>query len=89
LLSGDTTAANAGPPFESVETIWQRFRTNDPSAFAVSAKDIVNWHEFQAQDSERQTQWFAAAFHLQRLLTLRPDDVSLTQRLTRAKEHLR
>jgi WD40 repeat protein len=87
-LSGDTTPAEARPPSGSVEAIGQRFDTNCPSAFAVSAQDIANWHEFQARDSERQAQWFAAAFHLQRLLALRPDDLSLPQRLTHAKEYL-
>jgi hypothetical protein len=43
----------------------------------------------EAQDSELQAQWFAAAFHLERLLSLRPADQSFTQRLARAKEHWR
>ena len=83
LLASDTTSGDAA------ETLWQQFRTNYPAEFAVSPEEIANWHEFQAQDSELQAQWFAEAFHLDRLLALRPGDVSLTQRLARAKAHLR
>jgi WD40 repeat protein len=92
LLSNDTAPASAGTPApspESQETLWQRLRTHHAADFAISPAELAAWHEFEAQDSELQGQWFAAAFHLQRLLSLQADDLSLIQRLARAKENLR
>jgi hypothetical protein len=42
-----------------------------------------------AEQSELEQQWFAVAFHLQRLLSLRPGDSSLGERLARAENHLK
>jgi WD40 repeat protein len=92
LLSSGAAPAIAetpAPPSESLETLWQRFRTHYAADFAVSPAELTAWHEIEAQDSELQGQWFAAAFHLERLLSLQADDPSLTQRLACAKEHLR
>jgi WD40 repeat protein len=92
LLSSGAAPAAAGtpaPPSESLETLWQRFRTYYAADFAASPAELTAWHEVEAQDSELQGQWFAAVFHLERLLLLQADDPSLTQRLARAKEHLR
>jgi dipeptidyl aminopeptidase/acylaminoacyl peptidase len=92
LLSGGATPGVArpqAPSSESLETLWQRFRTQYPADFAASPEEIAGWHEFQARDSELQAQWFAAAFHLEHLLPLRSGDSSLIQRLAHAKERLR
>jgi len=51
-------------------------------------KEMAAWHEFQANDSENRRQWSAAAFHLERLLSIRPDDRSLVERLTRARRQI-
>jgi hypothetical protein len=92
LLSIGVAPAAAGTPAqpaESLETLWQRLRTHYAADFTTSPQEITAWHEFEAQDSELKAQWFAAAFHLERLVALRSGDPSLTQRLARAKEHLR
>jgi WD40 repeat protein len=89
LLSSGTAAGPPAPPSESLEILWQRLRTHYAADFAISPAEITAWHEFEAQDSELQAQWFAAAFHLERLLSLQADNPSLTQRLARAKENLR
>jgi tetratricopeptide (TPR) repeat protein len=39
------------------------------------------WHQQQAAQAEKDGEWFAAAFHLQRLRLDRPEDPSLLQRL--------
>jgi WD40 repeat protein/serine/threonine protein kinase len=92
LLSSGAAPAAAGtsaPPTESLEKLWPRLRTQYAADFAISPAELTAWHEFEAQDSELQGQWFAAAFHLEHLLSLQADDPSLTQRLARAKANLR
>jgi WD40 repeat protein len=89
LLSGDTTSRAAQQPGSpSMEALWQQFRNQYPAEFAVSPEEIAAWHELQAQDSELQARWFAAAFHLEHLLPLRAGDPSVSQRLARAKKQL-
>ena len=61
---------------------------NDPADFATAPEEIAAWHEFEAQDSESQGQWSAAAFHLQHLMALRPGDKSLAGRLARARDQV-
>jgi WD40 repeat protein len=46
------------------------------------------WREQQAADAEAGGQWFAAAFHLGRLIHERPADPSLYARRVRADAHL-
>ena len=90
LLSIDTTSGAAGSPAsESLEDLWQQFRTQYPADFTTSPEEIAAWHELQAEDSELQAQWFAAAFHLEHLVPLRPGDTAISQRLAQAKDHLR
>jgi WD40 repeat protein len=91
LLSGNTVnlpGQSPALPSESLETTWQRLRTAYPDQFAISMEEIAAWHEFQASDSENRRQWSAAAFHLERLLSIRPGDQSLVERLTRARSQI-
>lgn len=74
---------------ESISSLWLRLRKGYPADFTATTGQIAAWHAFQAEVSELQHQWFAAAFHLQRLLALRPDDRSLTERLAHAQELLK
>ena len=85
LLSDD-----AGSPAtsESLKSLWQQVRTNDASQFSTSREQLLTWHELQAEDSERHAQWSAAAFHLQRLLSLGSAEASVTQRLASVRGHL-
>jgi WD40 repeat protein len=92
LLSGTTVAPPGeaiSPPSESLEALWRQLQTRYPSGFATSAEEIANWHEFEAEESELEQHWFAADFHLRRLLSMRPGDSSLTERLARVRARLR
>jgi WD40 repeat protein len=89
LLSGSL----GGPSAEtrqrssaSLENVWQHLRAKYPADFTVSPAEITLWHEFQADESEQEHQWFAAAFHLKRLSSMHPDDLALAARLARAKD---
>jgi tetratricopeptide (TPR) repeat protein len=45
-----------------------------------SARETLTWHTQQAAQAERGQQWFAAAFHLNRLIQQRPGDADLLYR---------
>ena len=92
LLSANAVAlaGEPGPPrSESLETLWRSLREQYPAGFAASAHEISRWHECEAEHSEHDKQWFAAAFHLRQLLALQPGDSSLNERLMRAEAHLK
>jgi len=46
------------------------------------------WHREQATECEKQSNWFAAAFHLRRLVTLEPNDTDVKVRLTFAEKKI-
>jgi WD40 domain-containing protein len=48
----------------------------------------TQWAEQQADAAEKAGDWFAAAFHLQQLIRLRPDDADLKERLRAANAKL-
>jgi tetratricopeptide (TPR) repeat protein len=50
--------------------------------------DLRRWHLTQAADAEAVKDWFAAAFHLSRLVEKGPDDVELLRRLATAHANL-
>jgi WD40 repeat protein len=92
LLSGNTTTLPGkpgSPHSESLEVLWQRLRSQYPSGFATSSEEIASWHEFEAEESELEQQWFGAAFHLQQLLSIRPNNPALIDRLARAQQPLK
>jgi WD40 repeat protein len=74
---------------ESLGALWDQLRERSPASFAASGEEVARWHELMAEQSELEQQWFAVAFHLQRLLSLRPGDSSLGERLARAENHLK
>jgi hypothetical protein len=53
------------------------------------ARPDPDWHDEQAGRAEQALDWFAAAFHLRRLVALRPNDPEALRRLTAAVKHLR
>jgi WD40 repeat protein len=61
--------------------------------FLTRLNDIgtrLRWHRGEAQESETKQQWFAAAFHLRRLIDAKEADVEQLQgRLKRCEERLR
>jgi len=91
VLSGDLIAPLASEldSKEPLALAWQRLRATYPLSFAASSGKMAAWHESQAQESEREGQWGAVAYHLQRLAALRPLNDSLEQRLERAQQRLR
>jgi hypothetical protein len=46
-----------------------------PLAQLCSADEVLAWHRRQAEGSERAPHWFAAVFHLNRLIDLQPGNV--------------
>jgi hypothetical protein len=91
FLSGDTVTPEGVSPEQqlaSLQALWQRLRASYPSAFTVSTEQIVAWHEFQARESELAEKWFAAKFHWQQLLTLRPGDQAFAEHLKHAQDRL-
>jgi WD40 repeat protein len=88
LLSGETTDL-APLQSESPEITLRQLRTKYPSDFTTTAREIAAWHEFEAEASEHEEQWFAVAFHLKRILLIQPDDPSLLKRLANAEKQLK
>jgi hypothetical protein len=74
---------------ESLETTWKQLRSRYPSSFDVSTEEIEKWHEFQAEVSDDQKQWLAEAFHLKRLLALRPNDEAIFEKLATVNKLLK
>ncbi|MDB6121940.1 MAG: repeat-containing protein [Pedosphaera sp.] len=72
---------------ESIKISWQQLRTKYPDDFKTTGQEIAAWHEFEAESSEIEKHWFAAAFHLKQLLSMRPGDQSLLERLNRVNKH--
>jgi WD40 repeat protein len=91
LLSGTSgpLASGPAPKQEPPELIWQQLASKYPFDFTVSSEQVAGWHEFQAAECEQNEKWFAAVFHLNQLILLRPGDQSLRQRLAQALEHLK
>jgi WD40 repeat protein len=91
LLAGDMITASgqlATLPEAPWSTYWKHLRERYSDEFTSSKEQIVAWHQFQARQSELEEEWFAAAFHLERLQAVSGEDPSLKQRLAQAKEHL-
>ena len=88
LSAGTVTSEHlVAAPAESLKTIWPRLRRAYPADFSTSEKEVAEWHQAQAEESEMDEQWFAAVFHLERLLARHPD-AALTKRLKCARAHL-
>ena len=51
--------------------------------------DLRQWHLAQADDAEAAKQWFAARFHLNRLLLTDPNNADLLRRRNEAEAHLK
>jgi WD40 repeat protein len=73
------------PASAVLQTEFRTLQAAYPSAFETSRDEIMSWHEFQAEQSEAEQDWFGATFHLEQLLALDPDSPSLTNRLLVAK----
>ncbi len=70
---------------QALRNQWTRLKGDYPDDFrAPSAAETESWHLAQAQACEAAEQWFAAAWHLGRLVALRPDRADLGGRQARA-----
>ncbi len=65
---------------EEVLTLFRRLVKDRVATSPSDAEITLKWHRFQAQASEMAANWFAAQFHLNRLVALEPDDRSLIRR---------
>ena len=59
-----------------------------PSGAAATEEEVVAEHRHAAEDSEEAGQWFAVAWHLERLLAANPGLVDLRRRRARADREL-
>ncbi len=73
---------------QSLQSLWLQLRAKYPAQFRVSSGELAAWYDCQARQCERDHDWFAAQFHLKRLLSLRPSDLSVADRLTVAERRL-
>jgi hypothetical protein len=68
---------------------WDLLRPKYPTDFALpSAEDLRTWHQRQVDDAEDQEDWFAAKWHLERLLLTDPRQESLVRRRDKANAKL-
>lgn len=77
--------ATASPAGESTPEIWRQLQLGGRSELAVSTQQIANWYEFEAEESDLEGNPQAASFYLARLLSIRPGDEALRERLARAR----
>ena len=92
FLSGrrfSPTTVKSSAHSESLKDTWQYLRAKHPESFSTSSDEVARWHEFQADDSESKDQWFAAVFHLERILSLHRGDQDIAERLAKARNHLK
>jgi hypothetical protein len=68
---------------------WERLRprlsSQSPTEDAAAS---LQWHKEQAVASELSKDWYAAAFHLARICTARPEDVTFRQRYVDARARM-
>jgi WD40 repeat protein len=62
---------------------------SDKAKLAKWAKPDPVWHLNQANESEKNNQWFAAAFHLRKLIEIEPSNVAAKKRLQVAENNLK
>jgi WD40 repeat protein/serine/threonine protein kinase len=68
-----------------LSNLWHSVREANPAARGIAANQPAWWHLHQAGQSERAGQWFAAEFHLSRLLDTPCDGPQTRQRLAHAR----
>jgi WD domain, G-beta repeat len=91
LLSGqqsDRTGSPLSLTKSALRELWEQLRQLYPADFATSPADIALWRQLEAAASEKAGQWFAARFHLERMIEANPADASLRERQARAQTKL-
>jgi Flp pilus assembly protein TadD len=79
LDAGDITHALGGRDWESRRQDLEK-RGGPPSQIHHSPEPPMTWHLREAASSEEAGQWFAARWHLDRLIAARPEDGALYAR---------
>jgi WD40 repeat protein len=82
---GDAAPLQVG---QSLQSLWLQLRAKYPFQFRVTREELAAWHDSQARGCELDHDSFAARFHLKCLLSLRPKDKSVAERLALAERHL-
>ncbi len=69
-------------PFEPgmLRTEWQRLRQQYPASFVTSPDEIAAWRRRQVEECEGAGQWFAAVWHLGKLIEAEPAQVDYRRR---------
>ncbi len=89
LLAGrrlDRTDAEIALAASELAEEWRRLRDPGSDARPAAPRTLIAWHRREARQLEASHQGAAAAWHLARLLLLRPGDPSLALRLSAACE---
>jgi WD40 repeat protein/Tfp pilus assembly protein PilF len=73
---------------DALGAAYQALRSKDPVAFASTPAQARAWHQREVAESEREGQWFAAAWHATRLLDVEPNNATLYYRRARAHVQL-
>jgi WD40 repeat protein/serine/threonine protein kinase/tetratricopeptide (TPR) repeat protein len=60
--------SGASVPFRAERADWEKLQKDCPDLFAVSAQRGSAWHQDEAEKRETAQDWFAAVFHLDRLI---------------------
>jgi WD40 repeat protein/serine/threonine protein kinase len=88
----DTLKNQLAPPWSGRSNerwrLWKSLRVRYPTEFTLIHDESLHWHEVSAAQCESDADWFAARFHLDRLIRITPDDESLRQRRARAQSAL-
>jgi WD40 repeat protein len=86
LLSGRRIDSNSGSVlFWAVGTDWEPLRGQYPGDFTTTRRQVLAWHQCEAEDAERVREWAAALPHLDCLVKAKPKQAS--HRVERAGVH--
>jgi len=69
----------------TLEALWREHRSGSAEAMDTPVETTAAWHEEEASECEASRRWFAAVFHLRRLLELDPLNPGLAARLAAAQ----
>jgi len=71
-----------------LEDLWRQVHDAEGGAFDTPVGAIAAWHDREASECEASDHWFAAVFHLRRLLELNPQRPDVIDRLAAAQRAL-
>jgi Flp pilus assembly protein TadD len=90
VLTGTEMDNHGGLHFLDAST-WKRRRKQllqQGQSLIPREEDVLVWHRREAREAERAGQWFAALWHLNRLITAAPNDGQLWKDRAQAHVHL-